>query len=186
MKFFTNNYVELGIISVIIIFSSLTAGSSQQPITGSTIIKSSSQDVLNSVRSDCESKISDLNSQLNKTKTFLLECQEGYKELVVNCTISNKKKIDELSKRLDNCYSNVKSKEFQIKNLTNRINSFDEEKDALNKEYLDLAHNFAIKYCCVQRVINPNVKYYFIENNTVFCSETKNSTDYYEFYKNCP
>ncbi len=187
MRFLTKHYVEFGIISLIIFLSVLTRNSSST-IIGSAIVNAdniNNQDFI-SIKNDYESQIKDLNKELLKTKNLLFECQEGYKEVLENVTIANEKEVEDLNKRLDDCYFNVKSKEFQINNLTKVINNFNEEKNDLNEEYSLLAENFAIKYCCVQRIINPEIKYYFVENNTVFCSTTKNNTGYYEFYQNCP
>ncbi|MFW6002565.1 MAG: hypothetical protein ACOCQD_04425 [archaeon] len=131
--------------------------------------------------SNLKSKVSALNMNLSSYDDFndkLLNRLENYsskisnlKERIKNLKTDFNLTINEYNESLSNLSSSLNRKEEKIEELKQTIDELEIDVNQSQKNYLDLANNWANNLCCKERVDDPNIKYYKVENNSVVCLE---------------
>jgi len=120
-------------------------------------------------------KISDLELDVSNKNYDLEICRDLAKRYSEDVS----KYMDKLSE----CEANLKTLELssdsqeqnlqeELENLQKELDKYEIDIGDLNKSYSELVNSFANNLCCKEKVDNPNIRYYFLENNKIICSES--------------
>ncbi len=133
--------------------------------------------------------VEDYQENIQELKTELLVSNTN----LSSCIFFNNKFSIELEKCLDNFFICEKDKlnftysmnkyEETIKNLKEDLNEKNKEIDDLKVQSTLLVKNLANNLCCKEKVDNPNINFYILENNKIICLEEgtlKISCKYYD------
>ncbi len=113
-----------------------------------------SYDELNESYVNCLGDVSDLN--------FVLAAAESEKS--------------DLASSLNTCNSDLSSARSSVESKDASINSLTTERDTLASDYSELATNSAKSLCCVKRAFDSSLVAYYIENNTIQCTNDASKT----------
>jgi peptidoglycan hydrolase CwlO-like protein len=81
-----------------------------------------------------------------------------------------KSKIDEYLEQIDDLNSDLDSAEVSIEELNNSVNSLESQLEILQTEHDAIVQNAADRICCVQKVYNPDLKYYYLSEFEIICT----------------
>jgi hypothetical protein len=103
--------------------------------------------------SACTNFNSQILSELNSANSNFAKCQADY--ALVNSDFNSCE---------DECNKEKSEKDKEIQDLVT-------ESEQLKSDYEELEANSAKNICCKARVDNPNIAYYSVENNKIYCLE---------------
>ncbi len=117
-----------------------------------------------------DQQVVDINKTLVNTKLTA--------EQQVNATIANyaaktasfKQEYDAKAAALNQEYATKYS------DMTERLNEYKDQLDALEESYNNLVKNTAISICCKQKLDNPDIDYYTIKNDKITCAVDRGTT----------
>jgi hypothetical protein len=131
----------------------------------------------------CDQNLGSCVSMLGNCKTELAACGEGSNatgRLYGICSeelLHSSASIEDLRSKILDYERNSTELQHQINELNSIIGSGKSATESLNstlndlrKQLDDLVYNSARSICCVQKVYNPSLKYYYLSNSTIACT----------------
>ncbi len=78
--------------------------------------------------------------------------------------------IEEYKDRIDELSSSLSSAEASVEELNTSVSDLESQLDDLQTEYDAIVDSAAASICCVQRVYNPELKYYYLFESDIVCT----------------
>ena len=133
------------------------------------------------LRNECTGNLEQLSKSLVEMQDKLSACNLASSSLEEEVA-AYKNQIVELKTNLTACKADVSDWMKQIDALTSEINDLKNNVTSLQNKYDALLANSANAICCTQKVYNPALKYYYVENGTIKCTaETSDALGTKEF-----
>lgn len=149
-----------------------------------------------SALSDCKRNITSCVSEKNAIEQLYNKCRYDFEQLSVFVTelqssveaykrsnaeleskiTDYKTRIDAYNNLVNELQSNLTSAQTSIEELNSTISDLERRLEELQKEREAIVDNAAKSICCIQRVYNPELKYYYLLNNSIVCTEEPDET----------
>jgi peptidoglycan hydrolase CwlO-like protein len=189
--------------SIILIIAALvvTAGA----FSGYTTYVLSDQSMADAVNDTCDENLAGCIVTLGSCKENMTECEGMKEDLDQLSTLATnlqdrlyafqqsntelQSKVDEYEDRIeqylaeiDDLNSDLDSAEASVEELNNSLTDLEDQFEDLQTEHDAILQNAANRICCVQRVYNPDLKYYYLSEFEIVCtSEASEELDTKEF-----
>ncbi len=121
----------------------------------------------------CKSNLEMLSEFANGTQDKLVVCDLNKLELEEEIS-EYKNQIERLRSDLTSCEFDISNWMAQVDKLMSEVNELESKLAAAQEEYDSLSANSAKSICCAQKIYNPNLKYYYVESNTIKCTTEAN------------
>jgi len=146
-------------------------------ISGNMITGSFLQGTLTERVEQLEANLTALENENLKTQHLLSLCKNDLnqsnreKEQLANEKQQVLNELEIIRNDLDSCNNELAVKENIISELESTIEN-------LQNNYSSLVESSVKKICCIQQVIDPEIKYYYIDNNTIVCTTDSSKTSF--------
>lgn len=114
----------------------------------------------------CTKDLKNVNASLRLNQIQLSACMNVVATNLSGCLDQRQKLFDDnnkLSGLLSNCT-------LSLWNLNQTLNNTQKNLDQLKENYNAVVENAAKYLCCIQKITNPNLSYYYVVNNTILCT----------------
>jgi uncharacterized phage infection (PIP) family protein YhgE len=124
---------------------------------------SAGKEAAENLRNECTANLEQLSTSLAEAHDKLSACNLESSTLEEEVA-SYKNQVDQLKTNLTACKADVSDWLAQVDKLAAEINGWKSNATALQEKYDTVVANSAKVICCMQKIYNPALKYYYVES----------------------